>query len=356
MPATGPTLLDIAGARGVQVEVLHRGARHERRRRARELAALADRLGADLVHAYGAASAREAFWGPCRLGRRPLVHTVYEMAVPAYVYRATPLIVGTRYLLEDLESRGNVYLLSPPVDLERDAPEAEDWDIPEALRREPGLVHVVVVSRLDHEMKAFAIRTAIRALLRIPERNVRLTIVGGGSAGEELRAEGERVNFALGRHAVAFTGTLADPRPAYAGADVLLGMGGSAARSLAFAKPLIVTGERGWFQTFAPETSTYLFRQSFWNENAVEDPEAMFLDALVPLLDDEIERARLGANGRAFAEQNFGLEEMSRRLNSIYRHALRTYGRSQWLAEWRVEVAQAGRWLNWKTRALLPVR
>jgi glycosyltransferase involved in cell wall biosynthesis len=199
-------------------------------------------------------------------------------------------------------------------------------------------------------MKALGIGVAMRALRRIPGRNVRLTVVGDGPAGEELRAEGARTNHELGRTAVSFTGSLADPRAAYATADIVLGMGGSAARGLAFAKPLIVPGERGWFQAFTPETSAYLFRQSFWNEQPVEDPEAMFLDALVPLLDDEGARVRLGEYGRKFAEQNFGLDEMSRRLAAIYRESLATYGRARWLAEWRVEVEGLTRWLSQRTR------
>ena len=46
-----------------------------------------------------------------------------------------------------------------------------------------------------------------------------------------------------GRQVVLLTGEIADPRPAYAAADVVVGQGGSALRGMAFGKPLVVVGE-----------------------------------------------------------------------------------------------------------------
>ena len=49
-----------------------------------------------------------------------------------------------------------------------------------------------------------------------------------------------------GRQVVLLTGEIADPRSAYAAADVVVGQGGSALRGMAFGKPLIVVGEEGF--------------------------------------------------------------------------------------------------------------
>lgn len=355
LPASGPSLLDIAAERGVPIEVLDQGPRggyRDRRRRARELAAVADRHRVDLVHAYGAWSARQAYWGPCRFARRPLVITVYEMYLPSSVYRKPQLVVGTTYMLEDHEqSRGNVVLISPPVDLERDAPgRSAGAVVPEALTACDGLTKVIIVSRLDDEMKAHGVGVAIRAMGALDRDDVVLIVVGGGSAEARLREEGAAINDRLGRTAVIFAGAMGDPRPAYDRADVMLGMGGSAARTLAFAKPLVVIGEHGWCDGFSPETAAMLYRLSFWSDEVVVDAEARLVDTIEPLLDDPEERARLGAFGRQFAESTFGLEAMTARLVATYERAVASYGRSDWIADWGTEISQIGHQIGWRFR------
>ena len=71
---------------------------------------------------------------------------------------------------------------------------------------------------------------------------VELAVVGDGPVRDKVLQRAERANALAGRRAVILTGSLDDPRPAYAAADVLLGMGGSALRGMAFEKPLIVQG------------------------------------------------------------------------------------------------------------------
>lgn len=352
LPDEGPSLLDVAEERGFPVEVLDqgpRGGRNERRRRARELAALADRLEVDLVHTYGAWSARQAYWGPCRLGRRPLVMTVYEMYVPESVYRSPPLVVGTNYLLEAVGARrSGVHLLSPPTDLERDAPGTADgagW------ARDIGLadehLRIVIVSRLADEMKAHGIGVAMQAIAALGRDDVDLIVVGGGEAEGRLRSTAAVVNGELGREAIHFTGAMADPRPAYDGADIMLGMGGSAARTLAFAKPLVVLGEHGASRRFEPESADAIYRMSFWSEEPCDRSVEQLVDELMPLLESGRERDRLGTFGREFAAANFGLEVLADRLVDIYRDALRTYGRTAWLSDWRTEAEQVVRRVRW---------
>lgn len=353
LPGAGPSLLDVAADRDVRIEVLdqgERGGHRDRRRRARELADLADRLDVDLVHAYGAWSARQAYWGPCRWGRRPLVITVYEMYVPDTVYRKPPLIVGTRYLLEEFEhTRGNTWLISPPVDLDHDAPGvAPPSSIP--VLDDPDRLRIVIVSRLHDHMKAFGIGVAIRAMEQLDRDDVDLVIVGDGPAEDRLRAEADGVNARLGRRTVHLVGAMADPRPAYDAADVVLGMGGSAARTLAFGRPLVVIGEQGFCRTFRPETSDYLYRQSFWSDDVVPDAERRLLAELEPLLADADERERLGGFGRTFAETNFGLDLMTERQVAIYHEAMATYGRVEWVVDLGTEVVNAGRAAAWKLR------
>jgi glycosyltransferase involved in cell wall biosynthesis len=345
LPAAGPTLLDVADERGIPVRVLDEGGAgwRERRRRAAEMIRLADQLEVDLVHVYGTGSARQAYWGPCKFGRRPLVQTVYEMSFYDVIYRRPCLIVGTKYQLEDLEStRGRVYLISPPVDLMRDAPGASrDMPAPVELANGASRVRLVIVSRLDHAMKAYGVGVAIRAMAQLGRDDVDLIVVGGGTAETELRELGDSVNRRLDRPAVRFTGPMADPRTAYDRADIVLGMGGSAARGLAFGKALIVIGERGWCATFTPESSASVYRSSFWSPDEVEQPEQRLLSELAPLLENSGTRTALGEYGRAFAESHFGLEQMTERLVAVYRDALVSYDRADWIRDLTTEAIRA---------------
>src|ERR1700680_2468459 len=70
-------------------------------------------------------------------------------------------------------------------------------------------------------------------------------------------------NARAGRKVAVLTGELQDPRSAYAAANVVLGMGGSALRGMAFGKPLIVQGERGFWELVTLE-STLTFLRPGW--------------------------------------------------------------------------------------------
>ncbi|BCW48489.1 glycosyltransferase [Arthrobacter sp. StoSoilB13] len=91
---------------------------------------------------------------------------------------------------------------------------------------------------------------AVAELARL--RDVRLVIVGDGPGMSDAMAKASVINDGLGRRVVLLTGELEDPRPAYAAADVVLGMGGSALRGLSFGKPLVVQGERGFWELLTP--------------------------------------------------------------------------------------------------------
>lgn len=326
----GPSLLDIAAAKGVRVKPYD--AAPGVFAHARQLTRFADDFGADLVHVYGSwGGGRPTFWGPARWGARPWVLTVYEMQVSYKTYRHMPLIVGTGYLLDEQASRpGGVVLISPPVDLASDAPDAVDGT---AFRTQHGLgdgLLLVIVSRLILSMKSLPIGVAIDAMRTLGEQGVTLAIVGAGDNEAAVARHAAEVNDAVGHDAVRLLGPLADPRPAYASADVMLGMGGSAARSLAFGKPLVVQGEAGFSALFEAESAVVLARSSYWSPDLVSDPVGMLLNSLAPVLDDLRYRAELGAFGRDFATSRFGLEAMTDRLAEVYSEALGRRSRLKW--------------------------
>lgn len=332
LPAA-PNLLDYARDHGVTVEVYDAAA--GMRAHAAQLTALTASFRADLIHVYGMwGAARPVFWGPARFGRVPWVQTVYEMSVTPVVLRHMPLIVGTGYLLDELAERpGATVLVSPPVDLVRDAPAVTG--LPD-LRTEHAIGAgplIALVSRLDSNMKAFSIGVAIDAMSRIADTGATLVVVGSGDAEDRLRTHADAVNRTAGRDAVRMLGAMTDPRPAYAAADIVVGMGGSAARALAFGKPLVVLGEAGWSRIFDPESADALARSSYWSPDSVADPAGDLAAALRALLADPARRRGFGAFGREFATDRFGLPAMTRRLCDVYEGAARSYGSAEWLAD-----------------------
>ena len=331
--SSGDTLLDVARDRGVEVTPYREpptALAHSR-----VLARWADALGADLVHAYGTwGAARAVYWGPCRFARRPWVLTMYEMALHPSVHRHVPLIVGTEYLLEECAGRpGPTVLISPPVDMVRDKPSSA------SARRSQ--VTMVIVSRLEDDMKSVPVEAAIGAVSRLRGHDLVLEIVGSGAAESRLRTMGDKVNADLGRSAIRFVGAMADPRPAYAAADIVLGMGGSAARGLAHGKPLVVQGESGWSAVFEPGNAAMLARNSYWSPEQVDEPDALLARHLSTLIGDEERRRRLGAFGRTFAEQRFSLTAMAEKLAAVYELASTSYDARAWMSDLLVEARRA---------------
>ena len=293
---------------------------------ARALRALVAERGIDIVHGYEWPPGLEAAMAVERMPGVAAVCTVMSMAVAPFLPRGLPLVVGTQQISarEQIAGRYRVCLIEPPVDLAHNSAVAladvaafrERWapaDLPT----------VVCVSRLVRELKSEGILTAIEAVgASVGTSPYQLVIVGDGAARPELERAADRVNAQAGRRLVAFTGELRDPRPAYAAADIVLGMGGSALRALAFGKPLIVQGEQGYFRRLTAQ-SLDEFRWQGWygiGEGREHGMRAL-RDALRPLLHDPALRDECGRFGRRVVE-DFSLENAARRQVTVYRDAL----------------------------------
>jgi glycosyltransferase involved in cell wall biosynthesis len=265
-----------------------------------------------------------------------MVITEYGMQLDPRFYRQVPLILGARYLVDDNAHRpGPLYLISPPVDLAHDAASAGAAEaFLSAFDLTPAHIRVLIVSRLASLMKARGIEIAIDAMASFGDADVDLVIVGGGDAEPKLRARGAAHNARVGRQQVTFVGEMDDPRPAYACADIVIGMGGSAARALAFGKPLIAIGDNGFSATVTPERAESLFRFSFWSAAEPTSPTDLMTQHLVPLIGDPSLREQLSEFGAAFAREHFGLDAMADRLRAVYDEVLSAWRQPmRWLAD-----------------------
>jgi glycosyltransferase involved in cell wall biosynthesis len=221
----------------------------------------------DIVHGYEWAPVVEAYFGPKLRYGAPVMGTIMSMSVEWFFPRTIPLIVGTEEIRDKAIAAGHrrVTLLEPPVDTNSDDPTRVDG---KQFRAEHRIgndeVLAVVVSRLVSSLKFEGLKMACEAVGQLAgAHRIRLVIVGDGPMYDEVAAHATRANFAVGRSIVSVVGEMVDPRPAYAAADVVIGMGGSALRGLAFGKPLIVVGEEG-FSELLCESSVSTFLRRGW--------------------------------------------------------------------------------------------
>ncbi len=287
-------------------------------------------------------------WPPsleCRLAVQGLegktsVSTVMSMAVADFIPRDMALTVGTEQIRDERARKGysQVSLLEPPIDTEENRADAV---LGGEFRRAHGIPQdrllLVVVSRLVPELKLEGILAAIEHVGQLSEhRKVTLAIVGDGSAEDLVAARAAAVNQAR-PGTIIMCGRMSDPRGAYAAADIMLGMGGSALKSLSFAKPLIVQGENGFWKLL-DESSLDEFEWQGWYGvgEGTERGEAALAAELDRILDDEPLRGRLGVFGRRLVQDRYSLQAAAATMEGIYAGAL---ARRQ--ASWQ-EAVRAG--------------
>lgn len=300
----------------------------------RDLAGLIDTRGIDIAHGYEWPPGLECYLA-CKGHRKArAVTTVMSMAVAPFLPHSMPVVVGTEQIAE-VERAGGRHLVSviePPVDIEANRPGAapglgafrEQWDLDDRPT-------IVCVTRLARQLKLEGLLTAIDAVEALHlDVAARLVIVGDGEARPEVEERANQVNRTLGYHAVVLTGEMSDPRPAYDLADVCIGMGGSALRSMAFAKPLIVQGEGGFFRLLTPETlPTFMWTGWYGHGTEAADPVRNLQHLLFELLGDRQRSRQLGQFGRTTIEDRFSLDSAAKRQIEIYESVLRRHPRAQ---------------------------
>ncbi|MHB1063940.1 MAG: glycosyltransferase [Georgenia sp.] len=273
----------------------------------------------DIVHAFEWPPTIDAVYGPLvRLGT-PVVCTIMSMAVAPFIPARLPMTVGTEAIAAvERRRRPRVTVLEPPVDTLADRPID-----PAASRLAHGIeaseLLVVVVSRLVEQLKLEGILAATRAAATLATHlPVRLLVAGDGPARPEVESAAVRVNAAAGREVVTLTGNLADPRSLYDAADIVLGMGGSALRAMAFGKPLVVQGERGFWRLLEPASLPAFLERGWYGIGDGQDGAPALGRILAGLADAPRERARLGEFGRQTVHARYSLTAAAASMEALY--------------------------------------
>jgi L-malate glycosyltransferase len=275
----------------------------------------------DVLHAWDWWQGLDAFYAVHLPLGLPLVISDMMHELVGALPTGIPTTFGTPEMVDTARRNGrrNVQLLLPPVDLRHNAPGCvEKHDFCRKFGLTEAYRNVVIVSRLGAWLKSESLIRSIEAIrLAGTSLGLRLVIVGDGEVRPRLEELAQRVNGEIGRHAIVLTGALVDPRPAYSAADIVIGMGGSALRALAFAKPLIVVGERGFSKPFGPTTaSDFLYSGMYGLGDGTTGGDRLAAQ-LAALPKDRLALETLGSFGRQFVEQHFALDTVCRQLHEI---------------------------------------
>lgn len=292
--------------------------------RVRALRHLVSKERPDVIHAWDWWQCLDAFYVEHLLNRVPLVVSDMYMTLTRILPKTLTTTFGTPELVDMARKAGrrHVELLLPPVDVTRNAPSVVN---PAPFREQYGIapddVTIVSVSRLSRHMKAESLKETIEAVVELGhDRPLRFVIVGDGDARDELERLAAAANDRLRRSAVILTGELLDPRIAYAAADIVVGMGGSALRGMAFGKPVIVVGEVGFSAPLEASTAEVFLYKGIYGVGQGLKRDTLLAD-LHWMLDSRAQWPTLGNFARAFIEDHFALERVGARLATILRQA-----------------------------------
>jgi glycosyltransferase involved in cell wall biosynthesis len=291
--------------------------------RMRALRDVVQREKPDLLHSWDWWQCLDAYCAVHLPMRIPMVVSDMMMDLTRVLPKRLPTTFGVPELVAKAKTanRRRVELVVPPVDVHYNAPGAID---PQPFRErygiEKGDISLVTVSRLAEWMKAESLIRTIDAIRTLGhDLPLRLLIVGDGAARAKLERLANEVNVELGRNAVIFTGALLDPRPAYAAADIVVGMGGSALRGMAFGKAVIIVGEQGFSAQLTPESAETFYYKGIYGRGDSNSTNARLIADIRELAEHPDRLMALGEFSRQFVVRHFSLETVSTRFAEFCR-------------------------------------
>lgn len=270
----------------------------------------------DMIHAYEWRPCLQAAFGSGR--RVPLLMSVMSMDVPRFLPTHLPIVVGTPELQVRMRAQGRkAHLLEPPVDMDRH----RSRDVAGARARfgiPDGALVISTVTMLTTDLeKLQGVLEAIRVVDRLAAtRPVRLLIAGDGEGLPAVQRRAAAVNAHHGWTVVQTVGFQLDAVPVYEAADIVLGMGSSAIKGLAHAKPLVVHGEAGFWKLVEEDSAAGFLHTGWYGRggSGIQD----LAQALGRLLESPALRTRLGAFGRNLVERRYDLERSAEHLAALY--------------------------------------
>lgn len=280
----------------------------------------------DLIHVWDWWQCLDAYYSVYLPMRIPMVVSDMMMELTRVLPKRLPTTFGVPELVAKAKAanRHRVELVVPPVDVHYNAPGIVD---PQPFRERYGIeasdISLVAVSRLAEWMKAESLIRTVDAIRTLGhDLPLRFIVVGEGAARARLERLASETNAELRRSAIIFTGAFLDPRPAYAAADIVIGMGGSALRGMAFGKAVIILGERGFSAPLTPESAEKFYYKGIYGIGDGNPSNARLVADIRELAEHPNRLSALGEFSRQFVVRNFSLETVSTRFAELCRNVV----------------------------------
>src|SRR5207247_235462 len=268
MFATPGPMVELVRQKGLRFLPAPDTRMHPSPARMRALRDAVSRERPDIIHVWDWWQCLDAFYAVHLPMRMPIIVTDMFPAITRLLPKALPTTFAAPELVDQARASGRrrAELLVPPVDVQSNAPGVVD---PRPFRERYAVndrdILLVTVSRLAEWMKGESLGRTIDVVRTLGHHlPLRLLLVGDGSLRPKLQQLADAANAELGRAAVILTGALLDPRPAYAAADLVVGMGGSALRAMAFGKPVVIVGEHGFSAALNPQTAESFYYKGIY--------------------------------------------------------------------------------------------
>ena len=145
-----------------------------------------------------------------------------------------------KYLIDNYGiNPGNIRVTINGIDTDKFSKDADYSDIAEEFGLEPGKRRIVYVSRMDSD-RSFAAHKLIEIAPRLYNTigDYEMVIVGGGNDLENIKAEAEAANSAIGREVIKIAGARTDVNKFVASGDVFVGVSRAALEAMAAEKPV----------------------------------------------------------------------------------------------------------------------
>ena len=206
------------------------------------------------------------------------------------------------------------------IDTEKFSPAVSGAEVIAEFGLDPDKPIVSYVSRMDED-RALAARHLIQIAPRLAEAvpGVQLLIAGGGNVFDDLKAQADAVNAALGRQCVTMTGARTDINKIVAAGDIFVGVSRAALEAMSAGKPVIVAGNEGYHGLFVPEKLEEARAGNFCCRGLpLCDPETLLADVTAALALPPEKWEELGSYGRQVIFDYYSVKRMANDCIAMY--------------------------------------
>ena len=218
----------------------------------------------------------------------------------------------------------NVEVISTRLDMEQfeNNPEAEIEALCRKYEIDPAKRNIMMITNFLGP-KVEAIKYLLKAIPAVLEQYPDVSLVMIGSRGDffrEAKEAGEKINKAIGRKAIVFTGAVMNAQKLLVAGHIVLGVGRSAFEGMAHRKPTLIVGGNGYAGTVNKDNTEEIWHYNFSGRNNKHEVSPEILKGeLIRLLEDDNYYESVRHFGLDFLKSHIDIKSGIARIESAYK-------------------------------------